>query len=202
MDVQMPEMDGLEATALIRSREPNGTRVPIVAMTAHAMKGDEEACLKSGMDGYLSKPVNQQLLHREIARVLERHAEASESERKSAPPAVAPESTATVQPEPSRRDRRRERMMELFRVEGPKMMAEIRAAMSADDASLLSRAAHKLCGAICYLSEPEAEMAARRVETLGREVRMEHAVAAIVYLEECLARIDPVFSSVCSGTTT
>ena len=59
----MPEMDGLEATALLREREKRtGTRLPIVAVTAHAMKGDRELCLETGMDDYISKPLRAQHL--------------------------------------------------------------------------------------------------------------------------------------------
>src|SRR5579862_8903377 len=70
MDVQMPEMDGFQCTAIIRDREQmTGARLPIIAMTAHAMKGDDARCLAAGMDGYLSKPIDPD----ELFDVIERH---------------------------------------------------------------------------------------------------------------------------------
>jgi CheY-like chemotaxis protein len=68
MDVQMPGMDGLEATIRIRERS-RGEHVPIIAMTAHAMKGDHERCLESGMDGYLTKPIRPQELFEALEAV-------------------------------------------------------------------------------------------------------------------------------------
>jgi len=74
MDVQMPEMDGYEATAAIRAREQEtGRHIPIVAMTAHAMKGDRERCLESGMDGYVAKPIRAQQILEAIDLVLGRN---------------------------------------------------------------------------------------------------------------------------------
>ena len=71
MDVQMPEMDGYEATAAIRLAEQSSYRhIPIIALTAHAMKGDREKCLDAGMDGYITKPIKSKILLAEIDRVI------------------------------------------------------------------------------------------------------------------------------------
>ncbi|MBZ5578166.1 MAG: response regulator [Acidobacteriia bacterium] len=77
MDVQMPEMDGFEATAAIRKIEKaRGGHIPVIAMTAHAMKGDRDRCLAAGMDGYVAKPIHAAELFQAIGALI----------RPSAPP--------------------------------------------------------------------------------------------------------------------
>jgi len=70
LDVQMPEMDGLEATKLIREKKTSGAHLPIIALTTHAMQGDKERCVAGGMDGYVSKPPNVEELFSMIDKVV------------------------------------------------------------------------------------------------------------------------------------
>ena len=86
MDVQMPEMDGIEATAVIREREKgSGLHQPVVALTAHAMKGDREKCMAGGMDGYLSKPIRPQELDQLLEIYVARRMEARNAAETVAP---------------------------------------------------------------------------------------------------------------------
>jgi len=71
MDIQMPGMDGFEATAAIREAEKvTGKHIPVVAMTAHALKGDQDRCMAAGMDGYVSKPIRSMDLFAVMERLL------------------------------------------------------------------------------------------------------------------------------------
>ena len=80
MDVQMPDMDGFEATAMIRAKEKGtGLHQQVIALTAHAMKGDREKCLAQGMDGYLSKPIRPQELNEILESCFKRKTEAGDA---------------------------------------------------------------------------------------------------------------------------
>ncbi len=169
MDVQMPEMDGLDATVAIRAREKGtATRVPIVAMTAHAMEGDRERCLQAGMDGYVTKPVEADRLF-----------EAVESSAGRFDPTVAAARLGG--------DRRLLReMLDLFLAECPGMMSEIRRAIEARDAEALRRAAHALKGSVANFGASRPVEAARTLEKLGIDRDLAGAAAALNALQIAL----------------
>src|SRR4051812_8425947 len=143
MDCQMPELDGYEATAALREREAAGEHLTVVAMTAHAMKGDRERCLAAGMDDYLAKPLRPEALDAVLERWL--HAPA-------AAPEAAPEATMALVDEARARVFREDypeivdQLIELFEDSTPPLLRELREGAAAGDEETVRRAAHKLKG--------------------------------------------------------
>jgi two-component system sensor histidine kinase/response regulator len=169
MDVQMPEMDGLDATAAIRAREKSsGGHIPIVAMTAHAMEGDRDRCLKAGMDGYVTKPVEA-----------DRLVESVESAAGTFDPHVAAARLGG--------DRRLLRdLLKIFLADCPAMVSNIRKAIDTSDATALRHAAHALKGSVANFAAPRPFDAARRLERMGIDGDLSDASSAFHELEEAL----------------
>ena len=149
MDVQMPEMDGFEATARIREQEKaTGGHIPIIAMTAHAIKGDRERCLEAGMDGYVTKPIDAEELVAAIARLAPRRP--AQAVRPTRPTATRPSSESLRYPL-KRVGGKVENLKKIARVFAPESatsLQEIRDAMAGRDGPRLCRAAHSFKGAV------------------------------------------------------
>jgi CheY-like chemotaxis protein len=214
MDVQMPVMDGFTAVREIRSREATrGGRVPIIAMTAHAMKGDRERCLQAGMDGYVSKPIQADKFHDAIDELAPRRAR-GEIEP-SAPVTVGTtgiriDGAARLPPPAAGRaaheveidwndalvhtggDRDLMRtMIGVFLAESPKMLDEARQALAARDAGRLRQAGHSLKGSCGYFAAKSAYDAAFCLERLGEVGDFDSAENALAELDGQIARLQP-----------
>jgi CheY-like chemotaxis protein/HPt (histidine-containing phosphotransfer) domain-containing protein len=168
MDVQMPEMGGLEATVAIRERERKaGGHLRIVALTAHAMKGDQERCLAAGMDGYLVKPIDRQAL---IA-VVEQGTTGTRTVAVETPSQVF--NWTTLVDQLGGDDALAHEVLGLFVEDCPIQLTAIRSAIQRGDAKALTIAAHTLKGAAASLTARGVEDAARELEMLGRESLMQ-----------------------------
>ncbi|NLX94553.1 MAG: response regulator [Rhodopirellula sp.] len=185
MDVQMPGMDGLEATAAIRKRDGQSKRVPIIAMTAHAMKGDRDRCLAAGMDGYLSKPLNA----REMIALVESLARGGDGRVSPVPTrrpqhnrhvpradgfAAAPLPSAVVVFDPDEAVRRcfnsqdmARKMIHHFFDEVNELFPQMRAALAKGDLLEIGRLGHRMKGTVVYLGAEPALQASQRVERFG-----------------------------------
>jgi two-component system, sensor histidine kinase and response regulator len=200
MDVQMPIMDGLEAARLIRAAERSrGGHLPLIAVTAHAMRGDRERCLAAGFDGCVFKPVDIEALFAEIDRIV--------PVSDAAPVARA----IGVVRETTDRTRRfdtgvgvvrsgndfelAKELAGLFVAECPGWLAELRGALDRGDSTVAARAAHTIKGAVDHWGAAPAFDLALRLERLGRDGKLDKARLLVPDLARALAELVPVLSA-------
>jgi two-component system, sensor histidine kinase and response regulator len=178
MDIQMPEIDGLEATKSIRLRELHSNlRLPIIAMTAHAMKGDKERCLEAGMDGYISKPISGKELAAAIANVIP-WASNDGADPGSGVPLETPDTDWDIRSALERLggdEKLLYEVLDIFIDQAPKDLATIRNALVRDDFETMERTAHTLKGNLGYLGISKVLEKAGQLEILGHKNEMGQA---------------------------
>jgi two-component system sensor histidine kinase/response regulator len=180
MDVQMPEMDGLEATAAIRRLESQtGAHVPIIGVTAHAMKGDRERCLRAGMDGYVSKPIRPEALLGSIESAVKLHPQQVLAPAPDGPGvlddhdllALVGNDVDTVS-----------ELARLFLEDGPRRLAAIESGLEAEDHEAVRIAAHTLKGSAGSICGRRTAAAAHRLQQFAEARDLTAARVAFVAL--------------------
>ena len=191
MDCQMPNLDGYAATGRIRALESAGERLPVIAMTAHAMKGDRERCLDAGMDDYLSKPLRPEALD----DVLERWLGLARSPAAAGTAGNSPAVDALIDEARMRtfRDDYPDivgQLLDLFLTSTPPLLDELRVAAEMEDRDELKRAAHKLKGSCQNIGATFMATLCKSIEVADGDVRgtVEELDAALATTETALRR--------------
>jgi PAS domain S-box-containing protein len=197
MDVQMPEMDGLEAARQIVARWPRGERPRLIAMTAYALEGDRERCLAAGMDDYISKPVRVE----ELAASLKRSQAVSKPARHAPPDApLEPARPVAATSAPAVDVRVLEELKVVLRGEtgevitvfldsATKLLAELRQALAQEDARTLERAAHSLKSSSATFGAMELSLLCRELEVIGRAGTLDGAAEKVRRTEHEFGRV-------------
>ena len=202
MDVQMPEMDGNEATAEIRHREGLDKHTPIIAMTANAMQGDREKALAAGMDDYLAKPVNLEQLEKVLARWVSR--EETEQGAYAAEAADAWSAASGPSIDHSVLDGLRDlqgegepdilsELIELFLADVPPQLVALREAVQSGDILSVERTAHTLKGSSGNMGVVRMAAICAELEEIGRSETLAGAPVWISRLEEEFERVSVAF---------
>ncbi len=192
MDVQMPELDGLEATRRIRATFPAARQPYIIAMTANAMRGDRETCLAAGMNDYLSKPIRLE----DVVAALRR----SRSEpAASAVEAAAEAAPAALELDPAALTLLRqlgegdptfvEEMIGTFLEDAPRLLAGMRKALAEGDAPALRLCAHSLKSNSANFGASELAALCRELENAAKAGRLDDAPARVAEIEQAYGRV-------------
>ena len=185
MDVQMPVMDGLTTTRKIRERESTSTsRIPIIAMTAHATKEYEQQCLAAGMDAYLAKPTNGEQLEAMVSRIAAKSSGCDKS----------PSYFIAFDPEKARMrlgddEHLLKELIELFLEEHPKQLANLRQAVREGNWEIVERTAHTMKGELGCFELDMASRRARELEEIGKNRTLDKAAASLAALENEISTV-------------
>jgi len=191
MDVQMPEMDGEEATRRLRGQWPEERQPRIIAMTAHAMAGDRERYLAAGMDDYVSKPVRVEELvealgkcfsNRRISESAKRFTAAEVSTAEAIDPEVMEEFRAMMGEAASE-------LIGLFLEDTPNLLADLRGAVAQKDAERLQRAAHTLKSSSASFGAMGLSALCRELEVMGRAGTLEGVAKKVAQIEAEYERV-------------
>jgi PAS domain S-box-containing protein len=170
MDVQMPELDGFEATAILRAAEAETTRrLPIIAVTAHAMEGDRQRCLEAGMDDYVSKPIDPDKLE---AAILRWTGTLPDFEHSRALDLARGDGSLL------------ESVVKLFLEKTPERLEAIHRALDTSDTEGLERTAHAMEDAAVTLAMPRLRDIAHRIAVLSRRGELAQAAGLVKELDE------------------
>jgi CheY-like chemotaxis protein len=194
MDAQMPEMSGFEATARIREREKStGEHIPIIAMTAHALKGDRERCLDAGMDAYVSKPIQASALFEAIESVALTPAVVARFEEKLPADEVTPSAKAfDLDGAMAMLDGDTELFNELvglFMTESASLLDQIQQSIARRDAKVLERSAHSLKGSVAAFCAESARDVAQTLESIGSRGDFDQAGPVADELQKEITRL-------------
>ena len=195
MDCQMPEMDGYEATRAIRleeKRRADRRHVPIVALTAHAVKGDRDRCLEAGMDDYLSKPLDPNVLVQMLAKWMRKKSEDTPAAAAKPEPIDYP---SLLQRCGGKQDLA-ERLARKFAEQTAEDVRGISLAIQRQDAGALAASAHRLKGASANVSAENLRLLAEELELLGQNNNLPEAAALLPQLQSELARLKTAFEKI------
>jgi len=192
MDCEMPELSGYDVTRELRQREQGHHRIPVIAMTVHALRGDGERCLASGMDDYVAKPLRPDELDRILSRWAPRTANSSEHQAPADElvddqiPTDGPldragiaslrsdlGSTATLR-----------QVVELFGIQTPELMANMRSGVDDNQPAVVAEIAHKLKGSSVTLAASRMVELCNELQTGAATGSLETAAARLDQLEQ------------------